>query len=279
MLVVVGASAWLRLMSPRASCSDWPACRVAAQGLWLGEAPQSAPEGAGLVRGLHRAAASGVLVLVIALVVLAARAPRHTAVHPTQRAAQPAGDTPSGARPRGALRPALGLPLALLALALALSVLGIATPGSRSALMMLGNLLGGFAMLALALALARRLSALPLPLPPRWRAAAAAGALLWFVQAAAGALSGAPPASGTTAPVLHFVLALIAASWAFAVGLAAHAAGRRREALALLALCALQVGLGIASALAGAAPALVQLHNAGAALGLAVLTSLAMSES
>jgi hypothetical protein len=116
MLVVIGASAWLRLMSPSAWCSDWPACRAAAQGIWLGEAPHSAPEGAGLVRGLHRAAASGALVLVIALVVLAARARRHTAVHTSQRAAQRAGDTPTGARPRGALRLALGLPLALLAL-------------------------------------------------------------------------------------------------------------------------------------------------------------------
>lgn len=280
LLVVVSASAWLRLLAPRAGCSDWPACRVAAQGIVVADIPATvvpgSPAGAAWVRGTHRVAASASLLLIVTLVVIASRLRagaqgRSAEVGPMQHAAG-------------------RLPLALLALALALSALGIATPGSRSTLVLLGNLLGGLVMFALAVALARRLSAIMLPptafgaavpsaIQAPWRIAAAAGALLWLGQAALGALAGAAPASGTFAPVLHFVLALVAVPWAFVVGLLARAAGRRFEGRALMALAAAQGVAGAASALAAAAPAVVLLHNAGTALGLAMLTSLALPRS
>lgn len=249
MLVVVIASAWLRLSAPRAACGDWPACRTAAQRVPVWTAPAAAATAEAVMRGVHRVTASLALLVIVGLVVQAARG----------RAA--------GAGP---------LPGALLVLALTLSVLGIVTPGSRSAFVMLGNLLGGMVMFALAYALARRLALAPALSRP-WRRVASLAAVTWLVQAALGALSGAPPPSGTPAPALHVVVAIVAAGAAMFVGLAALRHARRREGLALLAVLALQVVLGAGAAQAQAAPAFVLAHNAVAALGLALLASLALA--
>jgi cytochrome c oxidase assembly protein subunit 15 len=249
MLVVTSASAWLRLAQPRPDCHDWPACRSVerpAAGMVtptvLGE-----PRVMAVVRGTHRVAATLVLVLVAVAAALAlARPPR---------------------------RPAAGrLALALLGLALALSALGIVTPGSRAPGVLLGNLLGGLAMLALSWRLALHLHDAPRssPVLARW---ALASALVWAAQAALGALSGSGHADA--APVAHLSLALLAGSGAFGVGWAARQEGRCREGAALWLLTAVQFALGAGAAGSAAAPALVLLHNIGAALGLALLLGLA----
>jgi heme a synthase len=242
MLVVTSASAWLRLAQPRPACVDWPGCRSADRPATLGPvvAPSllGAPGVLALVRGTHRVAATAVLLVVVALAALALlRQPRLLA------AGHQAG--------------------VLLALALGLSVLGIVTPGSRSAAVL---------MLALSWRLLRDLHGVPRsgPLLARW---ALAGAVLWALQAALGALSGSRHSA--EAPVAHMGLALLAGSCAFGVGWLARRDGLRAEGTALLALVGLQFALAAGAAGMAAAPAAVLLHNVGAALGLALLLGLA----
>jgi heme A synthase len=250
MLVVVASSAWLRLTAPREACADWPACRVALQPQRMAPAVAAAGPVAGTaaVRLVHRTTASLVLLLVLAMGVLATRSP-----------------VPRGVRPLLAV---------LAALALGLAALGVATPGSRSSWVLLGNLLGGFAMLALAWTLFGRLRGAT-ALPPAAARLAAAAAALWFAQAALGAVSGSPPASGTYAPQLHLMLAVVAVPLTWGLGRALCGGPRRGEGWLLLALVPLQVLLGFVAA-AGQAPTVpVALHNAVAACGAALLVSLA----
>jgi len=248
MLAVTSASAWLRLAQPRPDCFDWPACRSADRPAASAVAPAvlGEPRVLAVVRGIHRAAATLVLVVVMAAAVLAlARPPR---------------------------RPVAGrMALTLLGLALALSVLGIITPGSRAIGVLLGNLLGGLLMLALSWRLATALAGWPgsSPALARW---ALVGAVLWAAQAALGALSGS--GHSDAAPVAHLSLALLAGSCAFGVGWAAREQGRRREGAALWLLTGLQFVLGASAVGSAAAPAMVLLHNIGAALGVALLLGL-----
>lgn len=249
MLAVTSASAWLRLAQPRPACLDWPGCRSTDRPAAAAVAPAllGAPRMLALVRATHRVAATTALLVVLAMVVLSwARPPR---------------------------RPAAGrLALALLALALGLAALGIVTPGSRAVGVLLGNLVGGLLMLALSWRLVLHLHDRPGSSPhlARW---ALLGAGLWALQAALGAVSG----SGRfdVAPVAHLSVALIAGSCALGVGWVLRRQGRRAEGVALLGITGLQFVLGASAAGAAAAPALVLLHNIGAALGLALLSGLA----
>jgi len=251
MLVVTTASAWLRLAQPRPACFDWPACRSADRPTAAAVAPAllGAPGTLTLVRGVHRVAATLMLVVVLGLAMLAlARPPRRWA--------------------------AGRLALALLALALALSALGIITPGSRAAGVLLGNLLGGLLMLGLSWRMATQFAGWPgsSSTLARW---ALFGAGLWAAQAALGALSGSGQMD--VAPVAHMALALLAGSAALGVGWAARVQGRRVEGEGLLVTTGLQFVLAAAAAGSAAAPALVLLHNIGAALGLALLLGLGRS--
>ena len=248
MFAVTSASAWLRLAQPRPDCLDWPACRSADRPTAAAVAPAvlGAPATLAVVRGTHRAAATAMLGLVLVMAALAlARPPR--------------------------LWVAGRLALVLLGLALALSALGIFTPGSRAPGVLLGNLLGGLLMLALSWRLAGRLSGWPGsgPVLARW---ALLGASLWAAQAALGALSGSGQMDA--APVAHMALALLAGSCALGVGWVARMHGRRVEGAALIAVTGLQFALAAAAAGSAAAPALVLLHNIGAAVGLALLLGL-----
>ncbi|MBL8362734.1 MAG: hypothetical protein JNN18_19770 [Rubrivivax sp.] len=253
MLVVTSASAWLRLSAPREPCIDWPACRLQAEPatMTFAQAPSDTERA---VRTLHRVAASAVLLGTIALL-LALR---------------------GKSAPRGVRGAAAGL----LALALALSALGVATGGSRAgsaataSMVMLGNLVGGLAMVAAAARLwacARRPvhatcgGARP---PPMLLAPAL---VLWLAQAALGALSGA--GALRIAPQGHLLLAL--AVLTCTVLLARHAllARHRRTAAALLALAVLQPLAGGVAAMLDAPVASVLLHNLGAALGVATLAA------
>lgn len=243
MATVVVASAWLRLAQPRPPCIDWPACRTAAA--------QPAPADAAAapmpaVRGIHRVAATALLLVVVAALVAARR---------------------------GASRVAQRIAAAMLALALALSVLGVVTPGSRSAAVMLGNLLGGLLLLALAWCFVRALQ--PPAAQPRTAARAATiAALSWLAQAALGALAGGGHVA--VAPQLHLLLAVVGAPAALFAGRAALGAGRASEGRAVIVLAVAQVLAGLAAAWADATPALVLLHNAGAAAGFALLAGLAV---
>ena len=250
MLVVTSASAWLRLAQPRPACADWPSCRSADRPALRVATPAAMgdPGTLALVRGTHRVAASAVLLTVLAVAWLA------LAWRPRQRAE-------------------CALAVALSTLALALSVLGIVTPGSRAAGVLLGNLLGGLAMLGLAWSLMRRLQAAPARDGPLARAALA-GAVLWSAQAALGALAGARLVE--TAPNGHLALALLAAPWALGVGWWAHRRGRHLEGATLMAAAVVQVVLGRAAAAWAAAPAAVLAHNFIAGIGLALLLGLAL---
>jgi heme A synthase len=257
MLIVVLASAWLRLAQPRAACPDWPGCRVGGHpgGPVAAAGPASLEA---LARATHRGAASAMLLVAIAM----------TAMAWARRARDPA---------------TLAHALALTLVTLALAALGVVTPGSRATPVLLGNQIGGLLLLALTWRLLRRLQlgaagdrpaarALPPPAPALARSLAAIGALAWLVQAGAGALSGG--GRHEDASVTHLALALVALPLAVAAAWAARRQGRRAEGGALLALVALQAVLGAASAAGSAGAPLVLAHAAAAAAGVALLAGL-----
>jgi len=248
MLVVTSVSAWLRLAAPRPNCNDWPACRGELQRSTphMNEAGSGQTVVMGPARITHRVSATLVLLIVVAMGTLAlARRPR--------------------------LRIEGRQAVTLLALALGLSALGVITPGSRAAAVLLGNLLGGFLMLALAWRLVGRLQA-HAPVDPVLARFAQAGAWLWAAQAALGAASG----FGLLAvePIAHVALALVAGPWAYFVGAAARRQGRTADGASLMTLAVLQILLGGAGAMFGAPAVLLTLHNAGAAIGFALLFGL-----
>lgn len=280
MLVVVATSAWLRLGAPaalRASCNDWPQCRRVVQGAPVRLAPGSASARAvdveRVARSTHRAAASAVLLLVLLSAALAMRGRRAQ-----QR--REARDLRGGCgvdvdrQPWGELR---ALAFALVGLALVLAVLGIFTPRSGAIAVMLGNQLGGLALLALGWALVRRSRAAP-PLPLVLKRVAACAAALWLLQAALGAVSGAAAGGAGVAAPAHVMLAVLAAGSSLWLGLALRQGPRRAEGLTLCLIALTQVTLGFVAAASGAAPGVVVVHNTLAAIGTAVLAGLAFAE-
>ncbi len=249
--------------------------------LRLSHAPQATPllseAVVGVVRGAHRLTASAALLVIAALLWSALR-----------RQAQ---------RARAA-----ALPAALLALALALAVLGVATPGAKLPAVTLGNLLGGWLMLALAWRLAG---------PDRARgvgALAAAAAAMALAQAALGASGGASVAgagcgalgeclqraaaagwplstldpwrepngavAAATARLLHVGTAVLLLPLAAGVAIAASRLGRRDEATRLLALLAALAVLGVGVAALGWPWPAALLHSLAGALLLAHLVAL-----
>jgi heme a synthase len=132
-LVVTSLSAFLRLSHAGLGCADWPACygqnlRQAQSG--AAPAGRAVESGATAAARLgHRILASSALLLIVMLVLVC-----------------------FGTRP--VLRTEGAMALALLALALFLAVLGRWSSAPRVPAVTLGNLLGGFAMLALCTRLA-----------------------------------------------------------------------------------------------------------------------------
>ncbi|MFT3818065.1 MAG: COX15/CtaA family protein [Rubrivivax sp.] len=283
MLATIVLSAYLRLSQAGLGCGDWPACYGQ---VLRGAPPAAAGFAEGLARLAHRIVATVFLALAVALVLISRR-------------------------PQPALRAERRLAWALLLLTLALAALGVVTRGSTLPAVTLGNLLGGFGLLAISL----RLGAPPAVRPTihlrRW---AALALLALLAQAALGALvsgtfaalacsgwadcSRAALASGWDAQVLNPWQALppdaaapgnARGAWlqllhrggaGLVLPLVAVAAvlarrqGRRATALALALLLALQVALG-SSMLSGSLPlAAVLLHNLSAALLLALLARL-----
>lgn len=287
-LAITSLSAFIRLSKAGLSCADWPAC----YGQGLRELQQGRPAQAGegvataAARLAHRIVASVALLLVITLVVVSL-----------------------SARP---LRLGeAGLALALLALALFLAVLGRWSADARVPAVAMGNLLGGFAMLALCWRLARARAA---AVPGRLRGWAALGALLVAAQVALGGLLsasfaatscsdlpdciasasdlswrvldpwrepllGAAPAAaanpdGALAQAVHRLAAIGVASLLLPLAAALWRSGLRRAGASIVALLAGALALGLALA-GGPSLAAALAHNLVAALLLATLFDLA----
>ncbi|MBX3693550.1 MAG: COX15/CtaA family protein [Steroidobacteraceae bacterium] len=242
-----------------------------------------------VARAAHRVVASVTLLLVIAMVLAS-----YTA--------------------RPALRREGALALGLLGLALGLAVLGVVTPGSQLPAVTLGNLLGGFAMLALC----ARLVAVTGERRPPDAVLARAGvlaAILLVLQVALGALvsathaglschslaectalaagggwdfSGLDPwrlpatdgaglasgAAGAAVQWVHWVGGFVVAAVALAFGWLAWRRGRRHSALGLAALLMVVVALGIVIGEGNSSLPVVLLHNLTAASLLAVVLRL-----
>ena len=192
MLATIALSAYMRLSQAGLGCSDWPACY--AQGLRTVQAGEALTSAAGvaLARLAHRIVASLTLMLVIVMVL-------------TALTTKPVLKRPGA------------LTVALLCVAVALAVLGIATPGARAPIVAIGNLLGGFVMLALCVRLAA--SARPPPAstsaPPQARLGAwsiAALALL-CAQLGGGALVSASYAALSCSGLADCTRAAAASGW------------------------------------------------------------------
>lgn len=277
MVATVVLSAYMRLRLSGLGCAPWPACYAQATAAPLDAA---AAQGVEWARLAHRVVASLVLVLSM-LLVLAARAMQPPAA--------------------GAMRSAL----VLLALTLALALLGVTMRGSTLPAVVLGNLLGGFLMLALALRLAWPAA----PTPPAMRALLLPALVLLLAQIALGAMSSAlrgalacddlgsclqgaaaqPWHPGLLDPwrsdnvttrlawlqLLHRGLALALLPLLAGLALMLWRALRRGAATVLAALLALQMLLGNLAATAASPLPQVLAHNLSAALLLALLLRLA----
>lgn len=283
LLAVTCLSAYLRHSVAGLGCATWPACYGQGEPAASPGAMAVAGQALTVARMAHRVTATLALLLIIAMVVMSLRA-----------------------RPR--LQPQSRLTVALLVLALSLSLLGVFTPGSRLPAVAIGNLLGGFVMLALA----ARLVALPPVRGLGWPAGAVATLLLVhiaggaFVSAAhaglacsdlrecfeqaraggwdwqqlnpwreAGFAVGTPHAEGALLQALHRLGSLIMAPALAALGWLAIRRGRRSEGIWLLALLATQVALGLALGSTGLPLVPVLLHNLGTAVMLALVLRLA----
>lgn len=243
MVVTIVLSATMRLSQAGLGCTPWPACFGQA-GAQAG-AQAVSDTGLALARLLHRALASTVLVLVVVLV-LATLAMRPRLV---------------GAG-RGALT--------LLGLTLLLALLGVTMRGSTAVPVVLGNLLGGFLMLAFAV----RLGA-PVASSIRW---ARPGLALLLVQIVLGALISATHATLATdawLQLLHRALAWLLLPVLAMVALALLRRQQPAQACTLAALLVLQLLVGGLLGLAGWPLVQVLAHNLTAALLLAMLLRLA----
>jgi cytochrome c oxidase assembly protein subunit 15 len=167
-LVVIAASAYLRLTAAGLGCEDWPAC----YGVQAQDARQSHPA----VRLVHRVAATVAGVTILAIGVLAFAQARR-------------------------FRHELRITTALLLLTIGLAALGRATPGSGLPAVALGNVLGGMAMAALLWWLALGPRKAGVEAPARHRALSWAALGLVLAQSALGVLTSASY-SGLVCPSL-----------------------------------------------------------------------------
>jgi heme a synthase len=287
-LVVTLASAFVRLSNAGLGCEPWPQCY--GEHLRALQASGQPPAGESpavlFARKAHRTAASTALLLVVALLVISLG-------------------------PRPYLRREAKHALALFGLVVFLAVLGRWTAGARVPAVAMGNLLGGFLMLAICWRLSQPP---PPPLTPRLGRLARVGTLVLLVQVALGALvsaswaglscpglldcsplgdaggsmlSGLNPwrepviaadaplnPAGALAQLLHRLgaIAVLAVAAPLAVGLLR--VGRPWAGGALLALLVAQLALGLLQVAMSLPLAVVLAHNLVAALLLATLLGL-----
>lgn len=161
-LVVIIASAFMRHAQAGLSCVDWPACyaRVVE---WIPDAVPSA--GVRAARMAHRFAATGVATLILGMLLVAW----------TQR---PVWRRECAASTAAAL------------IVTGLAILGAFTAGAKLPAVALGNLLGGYALLA-GLCAAHAVAAPALEIPRTARRWALAALVLAFLQAGLGGMIGA----------------------------------------------------------------------------------------
>lgn len=163
--VVIVASAFIRHTQAGLGCVDWPSCyaRVTAE-----PHAMSPTIGIHVARTLHRLAASSALLVIIGILLVARAAKNH-------------------------LRERV-LAVAALVLALCLAVLGIATPDAELPAVPLGNLVGGYLMIAVLAMLAGSAASAPsesrCPTRSRLRSLALLLLAVIFVQAVLGGLIG-----------------------------------------------------------------------------------------
>ena len=281
-LAVTSLSAFIRLSKAGLSCADWPQCY--AQG--LRELQQGRPAEAGedaataAARLVHRVVASAALLLVIAILAACLTA-------------------------RPVPWPQVHVGLALLALALFLAILGRWSGAARVPAVAMGNLLGGFAMLALSWRLAWRGE---VTASRALRAAAWGAVSLLTAQIALGGLLSAsfaatscppgladcivaarevplaaldpwreplpaavPPVNpdGALVQAAHRLCGIAVVLVVGGLGVAALRGGRRGAGGLLLVELALVLGLGVTMSESRPTLALALAHNVGAALLLA----------
>jgi cytochrome c oxidase assembly protein subunit 15 len=273
-LAVTTLSAYMRLANAGLGCADWPAC-YGAQLRTPDAAIAASDTSVAIARVLHRLAAMTVLVLALTIAAAA-----------------------FSSRPRQVREAALAV--ALIAVALGLAVLGRYSAGAVLPIIAIGNVLGGFAMVALSFATWR--GATP---GTRWSRPASVLLALIVVQIASGVLvsasysglscTGFPDCGGAVdlswslldpmrvprfeaslpihpegalAQMLHRGLALLVTLAAVATGIAAWRNGQRRAAAMLVAVLTVQIGLGITLVLAALPFAAALMHNLVAALML-----------
>jgi heme a synthase len=285
-LAVISLSAYIRLSRAGLGCADWPQCygqslRQLQQGVAASTDEQTATAAARLA---HRVVAAMALLLVITMVMAC-----------------------FGSKPLLWTQGALAL--ALLALALYLAVLGRWSSGARVPAVTVGNLLGGFAMLALCARLAIAGRSMRAPQLRGWVIAAA---LMLLAQVALGGLVSAsfaglscsgwtgcfeaarnigwdtlnpwrepvlsplPPVNpaGALAQALHRSVALGLLLLIPPLAIAAWRRTWRRSAAALLVMLGLQAALGVAMTQGTLPLAFALLHNLLAAGILATLVLL-----
>ena len=189
--MITSLSAYIRLSRAGLSCADWPQCygeslRQAQQGI---AATAGESDATAIARLAHRIVASSALLLVVTMVVVS-------------HASRPV---------RRALRAEGRVSIALLVLALGLAVLGRWSSDVRVPAVAIGNLLGGFAMLALCWRLAHDTGAV---LAPGWRAWARIAALLVALQVALGGLVSASFAATSCTGFGDCIAAARGLSWA-----------------------------------------------------------------
>lgn len=288
MLATIVLSAFMRLTQAGLGCEPWPGCyaqsaRDAAQGLAAATSPG---HGVAAARLAHRVVATLVLILAITMVL-------------STWLSKPT--LPREGR----------LTAGVLALALGLAALGIVTPGARLPAVALGNLLGGFLMLALCW----RLATLRDGAPSGLRIWALGTALLLVMQIGLGAIvSGSHAAlscsgvldciavargagwdlqalnpwhlpslaatsrvndAGALAQLAHRALAPLVLLALLGLGWQARQRGQRRDARALWLLTAGVLAFGLVGVASGLPITMVLLHNALAALLLAAVVRLA----
>ncbi len=280
-VLVVAASAYLRLSAAGLGCTDWPACygRVLGGATYASHAPW---EGARLV---HRLVATLAL---LAGILLCWRAWRPWPLQPAARYA--------------------GL---LLLLMLFLSVVGVWSADPRQALVNFINLVGGLGLVSFSWRVA--ITAVPSPAPaavgPLYRVGFAAltatvllGALIgaryaatacaglpdcqgaWWPAGGWSALhpfvtlagpAGAGDVGGVALHLLHRYFAVLAALLLAALARRAWPRPEARPAaIAVLALLGLEAALGVLTVASGFGLGLAVAHNVGAALLLAAAASL-----
>lgn len=282
---IVALSAYLRLSQSGLGCNVWPSCYRQVAPVGIEVAGNVAVVAARLV---HRVVASAVLVLVVILVLATL-----------------------GMRPK--LWREGRLTLGMLLLTLGLAALGAAARGSQFPAVVLGNLLGGFALLAVAWRLAGTTMARGHG-SGQWTGWAWLALLLLMLQVALGGLVSAThslivcsswaecsrlvqgvewdwqvlnpwlgvgsdatvlSARGAWLQWLHRVGVLLVAPTMVVVGWIAWRSGQRAPALALGALLGLQLLLGILLGSTGAPLPVALAHNLVGAALIALLFRLA----